>query len=323
MDIDRLHDEYLALAPTAEQFAKAAFDQITELVSERNIPLAVPIEQRIKSWTSIDEKIRRKSLDLEELTKLQDLIGLRLILLFRRDLEKVHGLINERFYVLSHEDTAERLDAEQFGYQSRHYIINLPSMPSYSGTLKVEIQTRTLAQHMWAVGSHKLQYKQEQSVPKPVRRSINRVSALLEIVDLEFERVLEEREQYLKDVDARDPDLPLNVDLISRMLDELLPAKNKGPDEYASLLVDLLHFHVDTSSKLRSLINDYREAIDDEEAAYVRRKAGPPNRVDQGVYFSHSGLVRIAMNAKFGNSWDEWQVKRELQDWSRFSSPIQ
>jgi ppGpp synthetase/RelA/SpoT-type nucleotidyltranferase len=60
-----------------------------------------------------------------------------------------------------------------------------------------ELQLRTLAQHIWAVASHKLQYKREASVPVPIRRSINRVSALLEMVDLEFDRVLLEREQYV------------------------------------------------------------------------------------------------------------------------------
>lgn len=56
--------------------------------------------------------------------------------------------------------------------------------------LKAEVQVRTVTQHVWAAASHVLQYKQEASVPLPVRRSIYRVSALLETVDLEFERVL-------------------------------------------------------------------------------------------------------------------------------------
>ncbi len=197
MDVDRLRAEYQVLAPRTERFVNALLVEFAQLLPKQNIALAVPIEHRVKDWGSIADKIERKSLALEELTQLQDLIGLRLILLFRRDLEKTHRLISETFTVLSHEDTAERLDVTQFGYQSFHYVIELPeswlTVPSFAdfANLKAEIQTRTLAQHMWAAGSHKLQYKQEQSVPEPVRRSINRVSALLETVDLEFERVLQ------------------------------------------------------------------------------------------------------------------------------------
>ena len=278
MDAERLREEYQALAPRAARFVQALFDQFTELLKQQDIALAVPIEHRVKDWSSIADKIERRSLALEELTQLQDLIGLRLILLFRRDLKKTHDLISEKFTVLSHEDTAERLDVAQFGYQSFHYVIELPEswleVPSFAdfGKLKAEIQTRTLAQHMWAAASHKLQYKQEQSAPEPVRRSINRVSALLETVDLEFERVLHERERYLGELDPREKESPLNVDSIARVLDELLPAENKSSiDDFADLLQDLLHFGISTSGQLRELIEKHKLAIEEMEASQVQR----------------------------------------------------
>ena len=113
----------------------------------------------------------------------------------------------------------------QFGYQSWHYVIafpekwlSVPSLCDFRG-LRAELQLRTIAQHLWAAASHKLQYKAESSVPLPIRRSIHRVSALLETVDLEFDRVLQEREDYLKQAASRQPTKPINVDVLAQILD--------------------------------------------------------------------------------------------------------
>ena len=107
-------------------------------------------------------KIERKSLEVKDIKSLPDLIGIRSILLFRTDLERVEKLILETFNVLSSEDTAKRLGEAQFGYQSQHYVLRLPepwlAIPSMAdlGELQVDIQVRTLAQHIWAAASHKL-----------------------------------------------------------------------------------------------------------------------------------------------------------------------
>ncbi len=148
------------------------------------------MEGRVKSLASIEEKIERKGLTLQSVTALDDLIGVRAILLFRKDLKIADKLISKTFHVLHKEDTATRLADDSFGYQSQHYVVQLPKswskIPSFSelGTIRVELQVRTLAQHIWAAASHKLQYKKENSVPPPLRRAISRVSALLETVDL-------------------------------------------------------------------------------------------------------------------------------------------
>jgi len=306
----------------------ALFEQFTQLLRKQNIALAVPIEHRVKAWDSIADKVERKSLAVEELTDLQDLVGMRLILLFRRDLKKTHDLISKTFTVHSHEDTAKRLDVAQFGYQSFHYVIELPEswleVPSFAdfASFKAEIQTRTLAQHMWAAASHKLQYKQEQGVPVPVRRSINRVSELLETVDLEFERVLQEREHYLGEVDPQETGSPLDVDLVARVLDELLPAENKMSDEpYAELLEDLSHFEIRTSGELRELLEKHERAIHEAEAAVVKTRRGighrsgtTQERFVRGVFFAHVGLARKAMAAEFGISWDKWMESKYSQE---------
>jgi putative GTP pyrophosphokinase len=97
------------------------------------------------------------------------------------------------FDIIKQENTTRKLREDQFGYSSMHYVVRFPKdwlvVPAMAlfGEMKAEIQVRTIAQHLWADASHILQYKNEENIPEPIKRSIHRVSAILETVDLEFE----------------------------------------------------------------------------------------------------------------------------------------
>ena len=177
------------------------------------------------------------------------------------------------------------------------------------GEFLAEIQVRTLAQHIWAAASHELQYKQEQSVPPAVRRAIYRVSALLETVDLELDRVLAQRLEYVAQVSAKPSaiETDLNVDLLESILDNLWPAANKKkPEDYAELLAELLMAGVKTPKALSDLITTRRQSVvaKDAQIAEGRRrsveKGEEPTgttreRAMAGVYFTHVGLTRNVM----------------------------
>jgi len=49
----------------------------------------VPLESRVKKLESLFEKLERKTMALEHVVDLDDFVGVRIILLFKRDLEKV------------------------------------------------------------------------------------------------------------------------------------------------------------------------------------------------------------------------------------------
>ncbi|AXE32251.1 hypothetical protein DK842_21465 [Chromobacterium phragmitis] len=261
------------LVPKLNRLKEAMIQQLDALVRDCDLTLGVPIESRVKTWESIEEKLERKGMTPKELEEVEDLLGLRVIFLFQRDLDPFHGKIKEIFNVMSEENTSDRLDDAQFGYHSRHYILTMPEgwngVPSLNGLTgqKIELQVRTLAQHIWAAASHKLQYKHEQSVPAPLRRSIYRVSALLETVDLEFIRVLDNLKEYreAQDTQAADDD-ELNVTLVEMILDELLPPGNKdtGAEDYFSLLVDLQQFEIKSR---KNLINLLQESMHEYNAA--------------------------------------------------------
>lgn len=319
MDIESLRIQYQDNVGRAERLREVVVVQLSALLASNDVTLGVNLESRVKTWSSLAEKIDRKNLSLDSLFAMHDLIGVRAILLFRPDLNKVLQLVDETFEVVSLEDTANRLGDSEFGYQSQHFIVRLPkawlSLPSLASLsdLYVELQVRTLAQHIWAAASHKLQYKQESGVPQPLRRTINRVSALLETVDLEFERVLDERQAYIQHSQTpRAATEPLNVDSLAAVLSELLPAENKKDGEpYAALLSNLTALKVRTPEQLRDILAKHAEYVrkaDQERVKEIRDRGvveddpEVSDRTARGVFFTHVGLTREALRAEFGDA---------------------
>jgi putative GTP pyrophosphokinase len=321
MNSETLRIQYQDNVGRAERLREAVVQQLSELLAAKGLTLGVPMESRVKTWTSLEEKLERKSVDIESVFALDDLIGVRTIFLFRSDLDRAMDLVAQNFDVISREDTGARLSESEFGYQSHHFVVRLPkgwlSLPSLAnlGDFVVELQVRTLAQHIWAAASHKLQYKQEAGVPPPLRRSINRVSALLETVDLEFERVLDERRSYVAaTVSAPPEDGTLNVDSLAALLSELLPPENKKAAEpYADLLTDLAVLKIDTPRELRKIVIAHLAAAKERDRVLVmehrsgEQQSDEPDvseRVAKGVFYAHVGLVREALRQELGDAAD-------------------
>lgn len=316
MDIRLLEIQYSDIVERATRLRETAVEQLSKILDGVDVTLGVPLESRVKEWSSIVDKIERNRLAIDSIDSLSDLIGIRTILLFRADLQTVHELINENFDVVSSEDTAERLGDARFGYQSQHYVVKLPKswlgIPSFAdlGDLQVEVQVRTLAQHIWAAASHKLQYKNEASVPPPLRRTINRVSALLETADLEFDRVLSERKNYLETGIAETTGAELlNVDLLKAILANAFPPENHVSDDaYEDFLRNLSDLSVRTADDLQDLLDKHHDkAIEDEEKEVQRRldhqiQSGNKKGIDDHpVFYTHVGLARRALRYEFGS----------------------
>ena len=292
--------------------------QLQELLERNRIQTAFPIESRIKSWESIQKNCEHDNLKPKQLSEVKDIVGLRIILLFKRDLYKTQNIIKKNFIIHEFEDTSKRLGVNQFGYGSIHYILSPPddwcSVPTLQGLkgLIAEVQVRTATQHIWAASSHLLQYKKELDVPIPLRRSINRVAALLETVDLEFDRVLIDRDQYIEEIKITDEKLPLNSDILKRIIDEISPLENKeGNENYARLLDELRNRNITLVHQLRNILTKHKDAVIEYDKETVGRKlyeiAGGElpsgfyrERLKKGVYFNHEGLCRIAVQMELG-----------------------
>jgi putative GTP pyrophosphokinase len=329
-DIKQLESEHNALRPLLAQLDDELHHQLAQLLGQAAVPLGFPIQHRVKTWSSITEKLQRVPLSLSSLRILQDLVGFRIILQFRRDVERVCSLIEQNLKIVERYDTVERLKEDQFGYASVHFVVEVPAswlaVPTMAGLvdLRAEIQVRTTAQHIWAEASQALQYKSKEAVPQALKRSIYRVSALLETVDLEFERVLADREAYRAEVAQTAPTTELlNVDTLAQVLDAIWPGANKAEsgEDYADLLADLNSMGVETADALRRLTSKWGEAALAHESATVAESQSNleqlkhfpaiiSERVKRGVYFTHAGLTRMALAKEFPDRWKEHQAKQ-------------
>lgn len=323
MDLQQVKREYETLVAYAENLRSELTRQIERLLKDEKIALGFPIESHVKNIEASITKFRNAS--FQSIADMQDIVGLRLILQFQRDVTRVVELLTNQFDVVKKYNTGDRLKEDQFGYTSIHLVVKTPStwqgLPTLAGTnnFQAEIQVRTIAQHIWAATSHTLQYKQEESVPPGVRRALYRVSALLETVDLEFERVLDQREQYREVIgEGHDEQSLLNVDLLEKTLDELLPPANKTDNEsYSELLEDLRYMGVNTPDSLKAIIKKNKTIMYQAEAKELAEReealakgqtihGTTIERIRSKVFFYHVGLVRTALEAEFGDKFKDY-----------------
>ncbi|WP_391572734.1 GTP pyrophosphokinase family protein [Cohnella sp.] len=301
--------------------------QLNYLLDQEEIILATPITSRVKIWTSILRKCEKYKIEPSDIREINDIAGLRVISLFQRDVNKICTIINEHFTVFRMENTGERLLENQFGYGSIHFEVTpkddwfqVPTLKRLQG-LSIEIQVRTVAQHIWAAASHKLQYKQENHVPIPLRRAINRTAAILEMVDLEFERLLNERDTYIEDIiEKPNEDATLNIEILKDVLDSALPRENKDSEEdYNELLNDLGRVEVDTKKKIVHIFEKHLAQVIEKDKRYVEEgldelqdtgQTNEEDRIKTGVYFTHVGLTREVLSQEFG---DTWRKKKKIE----------
>lgn len=302
MNVNELSAEYSSYKLGADAFLAEFMHQLSALIKKADVKLGVPLEGRVKEWASITNKLDGKTENLKSCKDLEDFIGVRVITLFKRDVVRLCKLFEKTFLITLRKDKMEELEVSRFGYISQHLIVRIPKswkkMPAFSGMdFIVEIQVRTLSQHIWAASSHLLQYKKETDVPVSVSRSIHRVAALLETVDLEFERVLDEREIYTKSSIAINASASLDTDNIQILLKEMFPIENlEDGEDYSELLSDLAHFNVSSVEALKLLWKKHHDAIMAEETKQVKRRKGKRNpigtsrkRIDKGVFLLTSG----------------------------------
>lgn len=306
---------YPRLAADAERMCQEIHRQLEKVIKEERIDLGFPLQYRVKTLESVRRKLESFS-QIKSIAEMQDITGIRITLIFQRDIKRVVDKLNALFNVQRQYNTLDRMREDQFGYSSTHLIVKISEdwlhLPTFFGLTDttMEIQVRTLAQHTWAMSSHVLQYKRTESVPKTLRRSINRIAALLETVDLELERLLTEQANYIKDLDVLKDD-ELNVDSLEVVMDELYPAISKDKNEqYDQLMPELIDAGLNTISKVRNFIISTREDAllrDKERIKEVRaelkegKSIGIPitsEDLDKGVFYVHTGLLRISLPPK-------------------------
>ena len=170
-----------------------AVDELTvkfdHIISEhRNRGLYSPIEfvdGRVKSITSILDKMQRKDVALSEIEeKIEDIAGIRITCQFVEDIDRVVAMIKNRtdMEVLQEKDYIKNMKAS--GYRSYHMIVRY-TVNTIEGAkdLHAEIQIRTMAMNFWATIEHSLQYKYKGNIPDYIQQKL--IDASEAIIDLD------------------------------------------------------------------------------------------------------------------------------------------
>ncbi|HKO46266.1 MAG TPA: RelA/SpoT domain-containing protein [Polyangiaceae bacterium] len=212
--VEQIVTDYAAARPNHEQFAASLANLLGTLLTAENLDY-VSVRSRAKDVESFRGKITREGKNYADpLAEITDLCGARVVCYDLATLRRIVEVIQKNFEVDPDNsvDKAKTLEPDQFGYLSVHFVVKLNEqrrqLPEYRSfaAIKAEIQVRTALQHAWAVLDHGLRYKARSDVPKELQRSLYRISALLELADGEFLRLMEQSEQvrddYAADVSA-------------------------------------------------------------------------------------------------------------------------
>ncbi len=179
------------------QKAGGKMSELLEKALKKTTLKFLPISERIKERKSLEKKIQDKK--YKALSDLTDIYGIRVIVFQNSDVDKVEKIIKNIFNFDTVNSVDKRIkESNDFGYNSMHSIVslNVNDRLNLFSDVKIEIQVRTVLQHAWAEFSHELGYKNKDSVPSEFLSDINRISALLEVGDNEFERLRNERSRY-------------------------------------------------------------------------------------------------------------------------------
>jgi|GEM_PF-1938370 len=255
-DVDEDVKEYEQARPIHLRFTTGMNALLSTLLRPSQIRFI--IEARTKDVHKFREKITRPDKNYSQpLKQVTDLTGLRIIVPTLSDQEKVLSIIDEEFDVdrQASVDSAERLKADQFGYNCPHKVVSLSAsrrdLPEYRDFLglKAEIQIRTILQHAWAVISRALNYPPRPDMPEKYKRQFARIAALLEEADDGFHRLLNNikslENEYKIALDKGDVQIEINEDSLKAYL-----ANSDEPQRWIQYLRDTLGQRIEDWSDL-------------------------------------------------------------------------
>ncbi len=151
------------------------------------------IKTRLKSPLSIEEKLKRRNLELtldkvEE--NLYDVAGIRVICNLPED---VYSLAN----AFLKQDDIELIEMKDYiknpkenGYRSLHLIVAIPIfLADEKKIMKAEIQLRTIAMDFWASLEHQLRYKKEGEFTEEIAKELYECAEISAELDLRMQDV--------------------------------------------------------------------------------------------------------------------------------------
>lgn len=232
-EIEKIYEDFMIY--------RKSYETQAELIATilRNHPKVHSVKTRVKDPEHLIEKIIRKVGDRREKygkefnftvdnykNEITDLLGIRVIHIFKEDWEEIHSFITRMWRVLEivsnvregdntkkFEELGIEVCSRLSGYRSVHYIIE-----SYPTTQKImaEIQVRTIFEEGYGEIDHQLRYSHKQ-IPEVLAQNlmllnriagssdemaslINVLSKSIEDVKIEYEEKLKEKDKEIEEL---------------------------------------------------------------------------------------------------------------------------
>lgn len=150
---------------------------------------------RVKKISSIIEKARLRKISYDDIEKIEDIAGIRIICQLVEDIDKVVELIRNRngkdLTIVEERDYIK--DIKESGYRSYHIIIKYNVHTAYGEKeIFAEIQIRTLAMNFWATIEHSLNYKFDKKMPEDIKIRLKNAAEAACILDKEMSKIRDE-----------------------------------------------------------------------------------------------------------------------------------
>lgn len=196
-------DIYRAMHPKLKEIA-TNLEAKTKLALE-SVKHVDRVSFRVKDPASFEKKCQKQNDKGEPkyerpLEEIEDHIGGRILVLFRRDIPIVVEKLRMVFNAVEHQQKAPD-GYDRFAYESTHLIATIPIdvvAPEWVNLKErprmFEIQVRTLFMHAWAELEHDITYKPSTSITHDMRREIAWAASSAWGCDSIFDRIIGEVE---------------------------------------------------------------------------------------------------------------------------------
>ena len=157
------------------------------------------VEHRIKKADSITRKLIKKGYKPtfeNAVSKLNDIVGIRIVCLYSDDIYKIAEILKQQkdFLLIKEKDYIKT--PKTSGYQSLHLIMDIPLIYGHDTEYqRVEIQIRTVAMDFWAGVDNHICYKKNPEEIKKAEADLKNYSAIISKMD---EEMLELRKKVEK-----------------------------------------------------------------------------------------------------------------------------
>ena len=201
-------EEYRLRAEDYDILKRVVTDTLDKCCRDNDI-VVTAISARIKTESSLIEKLQRKGFKYGSISDITDVLGARIILFYTDEVDKISAFI-ERIFEVDWDNSVDKrkiMKNDTFGYSSLHYVCRVPRTIYYDpahpdiNDIRFEIQMRTTLQHAWASINHDLGYKPGLDIPSRYERALFRLVGMLELADEEFSRIRHEIANYRRKVE--------------------------------------------------------------------------------------------------------------------------